>query len=297
MKVPQIFQYLDYRVYLGEWIQWKKGMDPDFSLRTFAKHPDLKLSSSSFLSAVLKGRKNLSQGLRLRFARAMDLQAGELEYFELLVQFNQGKSADEKNHYFAHLSKYHSSRARVLDGPRQRFHDRWFYRVVWNWLALHQGQGNPALLAKSIQPPLKAAEVEEALRVLLELRLIKRLANGYAVTDRHLASARPFAGPEAARHHRELLRLAEDNLDAVPSAARQYNALTFSISERGFGRIKERMDAFRSELRELVEADEGGDRVMALAMQLFPCTVAGPPGKGRGGASADTANPEPGDAG
>lgn len=293
MKTPQIFEYRDYRAYLGDWIRWKKGIDPDFSLRTFAKHPDLRLSSSSFLSAVLKGRKNLSQSLRLRFGRALGLEAGELECFELLVQQNQSRSAEEKNHYSAHLSKYQSSRARLLDGEGRRFYARWYYRVVWNWLALHPDQGSPALIAKSLQPPLKTAEVEEALKALLDLGLIKRLANGYGVLDKHLAPERPFAGAEAMGHHKDILRLALDSLERVPAASRGYQALTFSISERGFGRIRERMDAFRSELRELVEADEGGNRVMALAMQLFPCSLSGPPGKGRGGASADASNPEP----
>lgn len=312
MHTPQIFQYLDFRVFLGEWFAWKKEVDPGFSLRTFARVPDLGLSSSSFLSAVLKGRKNLSQGLRLKFGRALGLQAGELEYFELLVQFNQAKSADERNHYFAHLSKFHSSRARILDEPKYSFFSRWYYRVVWNYFALHQDQNNPAQIAKAVFPAISPSEADEAIRVLLELRLIKRLANGYAITDRHLATGKRFPGAEAARHQREMLQLALDNLERVPVEARQYNAMSFSISERGFGRIRERMDAFRAELRELVEADEGGDRILALSMQLFPCSrresaLSSPPAApqarhpsgaparsqaGRGGASSDTGNPE-----
>lgn len=308
--LPQIFQYLDYRTFLSDWFAVKKGISPDFSLRTFARIPDLGLSSSSFLSAVIKGRKNLSQSLRLKFGRALGLQAGELEYFELLVQFNQSKSGDEKNHYFAHLSKYHSSRARILDESGSRFFSRWYYRVVWNYFALRQDQNNPAQIAKAIFPPISPSEADDAIRVLLDLRLIKRLANGYALTDRHLATGKRFAGDGAGAHQKAFLQLALDNLDRVPGEARQYNAMSFSISERGFGRIRERMDAFRAELRELVEADEGGDRILAMAMQLFPCSrmempaLQGPGGQGpgwagsgkvgsgRGGASVDTGNPE-----
>lgn len=294
MESPQIFQYLDYRAYLGEWIRWKKGRDPAFSIRVFAKRPDLALSSSSFISAVLKGRKNLSQSLRLKFGRALGLQGGELEYFESLVQFNQSKSADERNHHLAHLTRHHSSRARMLDEARHGLFSRWFYRVVWNWFAIHQDQNNPAQIAKAVHPPLTAAEAEEAIRVLLDLRLIKRLANGYAVTDRHLSTGDRFAAPEAATHHREVLQLALDNLDRVPAESRRYDALTFSVSPKGFARVRERMDAFRAELRELVEADPAADRIMALSMQLFPLSRAEPAtARPKGGASVDSGNPEP----
>lgn len=294
MESPQIFQYLDYRAYLGDWIKWKKGMDRAFSMRVFAKRPELSLSSSSFVSAVLKGRKNLSQALRLKFGRALGLQGGELEYFESLVQFNQSKSADERNHHLAHLTRHHSSRALILDDARHGLFSRWFYRVVWNWFALHQDQNNPAQIAKAVHPPISAAEADEAIRVLLDLRLIKRLANGYAVIDRHLSTGDRFAAPEAATHHREFLQLALDNLDRVPAESRRYDALTFSVSMKGFARVRERMDAFRAELRELVEADPGADRIMALSMQLFPCTRAEPATvRPKGGASVDSGNPEP----
>ena len=73
VEPPRIFSHLDYRVYLKSFFAYHKSRDPGFSLRTFARLPGLALSSSSFISAVLSGRKNLSQNLRLRFARAMGL--------------------------------------------------------------------------------------------------------------------------------------------------------------------------------------------------------------------------------
>jgi uncharacterized protein (TIGR02147 family) len=274
MEAPIIYQYLDYRTYLGDWIRWKKVSERGFSLRSFVQVPELSLSSSSFLSAVLKGRKNLSQSLRLRFARALGLDGLEVEYFELLVQYNQSRTADERDHYFAQVSRHHSSRARPLEGAEYRLFSRWYLRVIWHWLALHQDQHNPAQIAKALQPAITPLEADEAIRALLELRLIKRLANGYEVGERHLATDRLFAAAEATPHQREMLLLALDNLDRLPAEERQYECVSFSVSGRGFDRIRARMDSFRSELRDLVEADPGGDRVMALSMQLFPCTRA-----------------------
>jgi uncharacterized protein (TIGR02147 family) len=273
---PRIFVYLDYRAFLEDFFAFRKSRDPEFSLRAFARLPELALSSSSFISAVLKGRKNLSQNLRLRFGRAMGLEQAEMEYFELLIQFNQSKSADEKSHYQAQLSRLHGSPARVLNETHLGFYARWYYSVVWHYFGLHQDHNSPARIAKSIFPPLSPHQVEEAIRALLEMKLIKKLANGYAVNDRHLVTGKAFRGGPAREHNREFMRLALENLDRIPAADRRFNVTSFSVSRRGCERIKERIDALRAEVRELAESDESGaqgDRIYALALQLFPCSL------------------------
>jgi uncharacterized protein (TIGR02147 family) len=300
---PRIFTYLDYRAFLEDFFAFRKSQDPEFSLRTFARVPPLALSSSSFISAVLKGRKNLSQNLRLRFARAMELEPAETDYFELLIQFNQSKSADEKAHYQSQLARFHGSRARVLNDAQQRFYARWYYGVVWHYFALRQDNNSPARIAKSIFPPLVPQQVEEAIRVLLELRLIKKLANGFAVTDRHLAAGRAFRGAAAREHHKEFMRLAQEGIERGPAEDRRFHVTSFSISPRGRERILERIDALRAEVRELAEADEGGtggERIYALAMQMFPCSreedagapEARPVAKVGSGTSSDSGNPQ-----
>lgn len=299
-EAPRIFEYQDYRAFLEAQFAWRKAQDPGFSLRIFARHPDLALSSSSFLSAVIKGRKNLSQNLRLRFGRALGLQPAEMEYFELLIQANQAVSADERSHYQSRLARFHGSRARALSDGQHRFYGRWYYAVVWHWIGLHPDHGNPARIAKAIHPPLQPAQVEEAIRVLLDLKLIKKLANGYAVTERHLAAGPGLRGAPAREHGREYLKLAMDNLDRVPPGERDYQVLSFSLSPRGRARIRERLDALRAEIRELAETEGGGegdDRVYALALQFFPCSAPAPPearpGRhgSRPGTSSDTGNP------
>src|SRR5690606_31088132 len=106
---PNIFQYLDYRLYPEDYCQWRRANDP-----SFARDAGLPASSSSLLPAVIKGRRSLSQNLRVKFSRAMGLPEREAQYFETLVQFNQAKGMTEKNHFFARLSTFHNSRARVL---------------------------------------------------------------------------------------------------------------------------------------------------------------------------------------
>jgi uncharacterized protein (TIGR02147 family) len=298
-EAPRIFDYQDYRIFLADHFAYRKARDPEFSLRVFSRHTELRLASSSFLSAVLKGKKNLSQALRLRFGKALGLEPAEQEYFELLIQANQGKTAEERAHYRSRLGRFHGSRARSLSGAEGRFYGRWWYPLVWHWIGLHPEQGNPARIAKAIRPRIEPAQAEEAVRALLEMKLIKRLANGYAVSDRHLAAG-PALGGEAARGHaREYLRMAIEELDRPAPDACEYHLWSFTLTGRGRERLREKLEALRAEVRELAAAPAGaeaagaggpnapgsdagaaavdaagGRRVYALALQVLPCSEA-----------------------
>lgn len=308
-NMKSIIHYQDYRLFLENYFATRKAWDADFSLRAFSRHPELALSSSSFISAVIKGRKNLSQNLRLRFGRALGLKPAELEYFQLLVQCNQSKTSEERRHYLAQLSRFHGSRARMLGETHRRFYGRWYVSAVWHFFGLRQNQSSPAIISQRLFPPVTPQQVEEAIRVLLELKLIKKLANGYAVADRHLAAGPLLQGIRMRGHQEEFLALAGANLERVPARDRHFNLTSFSVSRHGFERIRERMDALRAEVREAVETDEGGEgeaegRVYALALQLFPCSLGEvpggdaendarkPPGRSLLGTTSDAGNPE-----
>jgi uncharacterized protein (TIGR02147 family) len=278
-ETPLVFEYPDYRTYLSAYFAYRKAADPGFSLRIFARHPDLGLSSSSFLSAVLKGRKNLSQALRLRFGRALGLGSAEQEYFEALIQADQSRTAEERAHFQARLARLGGTWARPVAEAGQRFYSRWWYAVVWHWFGLHPGQSNPVRIAKAIRPRLDPAQVEEAIRVLAELKLIKRLANGYAVTEQHVAAG-PEMGAEPARAYaRDFLVLAAGGLEDAQTGARAYQILTFTLGPRARENLRAKFAALGAELRDLVAdsgaAAETGGRVYALALQLFPCSEDG----------------------
>lgn len=267
---PQILQYLDYRDYIRDYCSHQKTVDPDFSQRNFAKDAGLPLSSSSLLPAILKGRRNLSQSLRIKFGKAMGLGEREYRYFDLLVQFNQAKGMTEKNHFFSQLAKFRSSRAHIVGETQYRFFSKWYYSAVWNFFGIEQKQRHPGAIAARIFPPITPSQAEESIRLLLELGLIMKTASGYAVTDKHLYTEKDVQAMAAKQHIQELTGMAMQVFDAVPPERRQYNALMFSISEEGFQAVKDRIRSFQEELREIIDRDGKEDRIYTLTMQLFP---------------------------
>jgi uncharacterized protein (TIGR02147 family) len=270
--VPHILQYLDYREFLRDFFAHRKSVDPGFSQRSFAREADLPASCSSLLPAVIRGRRQLSQNLRVKFGKAMRLGERENRYFDLLVQFNQAKGMTEKNFFFSQLAKFRSSRARIVGETQYRFFSKWYYSAVWNYFGIDQKTRHAGAIAANIHPPISQAQAEEAIQLLLETGLIKKTASGYAVAERHIYTEKDVQALAARQHLQELMAMAAKVFPDLPASQRQYNALMFSISKDGFEAIKDRIRSFQEELREIIDRDRNEDRVYTLTLQLFPNT-------------------------
>lgn len=269
---PNIFLYLNYREFIKDYCDFQKSVSPAFSLRTFSGRISPALFTSGLLYAILKGKRNMSSTLRTKFVRAMDLKEREGQYFEFLVQFNQAKDMEEKNHFFLQLSQFRGSKAKILGESQYKFFSNWYYPVIWNFFEVCQTESNPVEIARRIRPTITATQVEEAIQALLGLKLIKRMANGYAVTEKHVATEPEFRGFLAKHYNLQFIQMGAGMLDSVAAQHRQYNTLVFSTSERGFAAIKERIVSFQEELKEIIDRERETDRVCTLSMQLYPNT-------------------------
>ena len=267
---PNVTEYLDFRSFLKDWFRYRKEIQPGYSMRTFAANPALGISSTSYMTNLLKGTRNLTQSQRLQFIKALKLEGMVAEYFDFLVQFNQAKTLDEKNYFFSHLSRHRGSQAKILLEKQYAFFAKWHHSIIYNYFGLDKAEAAPARIAKHLAEYLTAAEVQESLELLLDMGLIKKTANGYAMTDRHLVTGKVFQGEVAKDYHKNFLRLAAVALDRFAPDQRQFNVLAFSVSDKGFAAVKQRIAVFLQEVREIVDRDEDINQVNVLNIQLFP---------------------------
>jgi uncharacterized protein (TIGR02147 family) len=269
---PNIFHFMDFKEYLKSYIEFCKISDPGFSMRTFLGKISHSLASSGVLSAVIAGKRSLSADFRIKLTKMMNLKEKESRYFQLLVQFNQSKSMEERNHLFRELSRFRESKAKRVSQEQYGFYSKWYYLVVWCYFRMVRNQKNPNEIARRISPALTPSQVEESVRMLLQLGLLRRTANGYEPTENHVTTEKEVQDLVASHHHKEFINMAARRLDEVPPEQRQYNTLVFSISKRAFEAVKERIDAFQEELREILSHDKDEELIYALNVQLYPHT-------------------------
>ena len=102
------------------------------------------------------------------------------------------------------------------------------------------------------------------------IKLDQRLRRNITFASHNLVTDKVFLGQVAKDYHREFLRLASTALDRYGPDRRQFNVLAFTVSDKGFAAVKQRIDAFLQEVREIVDRDEDMNQVNLLNIQLFP---------------------------
>lgn len=81
-KIPDIFEYRDYRILLNDVFSARSSADSSYSLRAYAR--DISVSPS-FLSDILRGKKDLSPQKGKELFSALGVSGEELDYVENLI--------------------------------------------------------------------------------------------------------------------------------------------------------------------------------------------------------------------
>jgi uncharacterized protein (TIGR02147 family) len=271
-KALSVFDYLDYRAYLADYYVEKKEQGRGFSFRAFSRRAGLQ--SPNHLKLVIEGERGLSDEMAPRYAKALGLEGEEASYFVDLVSFNQAKTASERIDSYQRLTGHRGYRAaQRLDQQHAAYYSRWYIPAIREMAMQSDFVGEPVWIAERMVPQITPEQAEEALKVLLDLKLLHRLDDGtLAISDWVLATPDETRGVHLATYHRALLQRASESIDILSSAERNLSAVTLCVSAGGYQRIVDRVQRFRQELVSLASLEDEGSQVIHVGIQVFPLT-------------------------
>lgn len=269
--MPNIFAYTDYRRFLKDFYDDRKARDTRFSHRYISRKIGYK--STAFLSEVISGKKNLTGAVQMRLAAVLGLKRDEEEYFLNLVGFNQAKSADERNRYYEKLMNLTQVDAKVLEADKFEYFNNWYYAAIRELLAFHPFTGDYQALARTLNPPIAPGQARQAVKVLLELGLLREEPDGtYRPTTAILTTSPGFTALNVANFQRAFIDLAKEGLERHPREERDYSTLTMPLSQAHLGRASQAVAKLRTYLLGLSSRGEP-DRIYQFNFQLFPLSV------------------------
>ena len=131
--------------------------------------------------------------------------------------------------------------------------------------------GDYETLAKQVHPHITAEEAKKSVKLLEDCQLIKKGKDGkYELTESAITTGDRTSKLALRGFHQNCLKLAADSIDRDPPGTRHISGLTLGISQEGYERIVERINAFRKEIALIAEEDENSDKVFQLQFALFP---------------------------
>ncbi len=268
-----VFGFRDYRAFLRAYAERRRAQKEGFSASEFSK--EVGLRSPNYFTLVADGERNLTQGLAHRFAEACGLSGEAVRYFCALVDFNQAKTARERELHYAKLQSFRRYRAsHRLDAAQSAYHSEWFIPAVYELAALADFRDDPRWIAKTLLPAIAPKQASQALAVLSELGLLVRDAEGV------LRQAEPLVetsdgplGHHVVQFHRTMMQRAAEAIDRVPREEREIAALTLCLSETKLRELKAELEAFRHDLVQRYMDDPQAERVVQVNFQMFPLSI------------------------
>ncbi|HVY46801.1 MAG TPA: TIGR02147 family protein [Minicystis sp.] len=269
-KLPNVYEYLDYRAFLRDHFDASKKLNRAYSFRYFSRKAGL--ASSNFLKLVMQGKRNLGASTVERFAKALKLAAAEGAFFADLVALNQAESLAEKNRAFERVAANRRFRAaRRLDGPLFEYLTHWYYPAIRELAGRADFDEDPRWIASQILPSVTPEQARQALVTLEQLGLLTRDEGGKLVRgDTSLTTGHEVRAVVVPAYHRQMIERAGSAVDTVPPEERDVSALTVCIRAATLGDLKERIHRFREEMMHRCDTDDRPERVYQLCIQLFP---------------------------
>lgn len=270
----KVFEYLDYREFLKDYYNSKKEANPAFSLRVFSDKIGFK--AKDFISRVMSGSKNLSDQSISKVAAGLRLGKHETEFFTGLVKFNQAETTEDRNAAFEEMQAAlkvarFAEKQHVLGHAQYMVYSHWRHLTVRSLIGMFGFNGDYETLAKQVRPHITAEEAKKSVQLLEECELIKKDKSGkYVLTENSITTGDRTSKLALRGYHQHCLKLAADSIDRDPPGSRHISGLTLGISQEGYERIVERINAFRKEIALIAEEDQNSDKVFQLEFAMFP---------------------------
>lgn len=271
--IPNVFEYKDYRKFLGEWLVAKKSAQPSYSGALFARKAGL--NSHSFLGMVIRGSRNLSATTIRAFARALHLDDAETGYFEKLVLFNQSPNPRDKEYYLDQLTLL--ARGGVKNVFRQiqnlsQYIGRWYVLPIRELVNLKTFEPKGEWISKQLGGRVSPDQAEEAWQLLLKLGAVKldSKTQRYIIVEPNIEIDPGTVHMAVRRFHLDFLDVTRDVAANGSIDQRELSSITMAVAQKDLPRLREKLRQFRLDLnREFASEQHQGDELISVNTQML----------------------------
>ncbi len=266
---PNVYQYDDFRAFLRDAFAFKKGEDPEYSHRKFARAAGI--ANPGYLLDVILGKRPLSRNQAAKMAPVFGLNEAEAEFFFRLAEFGQSKKdAERQELYHDLLLRRNRSRFARLSPSLVKYYQDYRYALVRCAVEALDFRGDYEALGKFLDPQVAPAVARKCVQELEAWGLIVKDESGrYRVTQKFVEPP-PTLSAMVRRLNREwILQAAEVPFKFGPED-RHVSALLLMVSETTRRQLMAKVEQFRKEVLDLVEKDEHPETILQLSVQLFP---------------------------
>ena len=263
-----VFAFLDYRTYLRDFVEGRKGEGSGFSQRSLALALGI---DAGQLVRILHGKNQLSTRFVPAMAKLAEMDDRAAAYFEELLRYASARGDEESARSLERLLALRGVMTHPLAGSQAQYYSSWKHAVVCALIGIAPWRGSATALGAMVKPPLSRKEVEESLLLLESLRLVRHGEDGCWVrVDAHLSPGADVPTAALRDYHVQVMENACAALEAIPPSERDFSAVTLSLDSEGMERLRELSRALRQRIQSLSDRSLNADHIFQINIQAFP---------------------------
>lgn len=264
-KAVVLFDYQDYRIYVLDLLKTKPRGEQGRMARSIGV-------SSSLLSLILKGEKNLTPEQALELTEFLALPELDADYFINLVEYDRAGTTKLKSRIRKKLSQLKEQANKVSrrvkkdtelsDEALSIYYSSWLYTAVRNYSSIGEFKTVPEIVEKFDLTPTQA---HQAVQFCLENGLLKKAGNGftYGAKNTHIGNDSPWVN----NHHHNWRHKAFEKMERRQEQDLFYTC-PMSLSIKAAETIRKLLPEFIQQVLKIV-GPSASEKVMCWNMDWF----------------------------
>lgn len=282
LEMPKVGNYLDFRQLLLDYYNYRRELSKkdirQYNYAVFSAAADIK--SPNYLKMIIEGRRNLSDDMIGKFAKAMGLNKEQTEEFRLLVLFGQASDPAERNMFLKALNEKRVDGKLKSGEIDQKTWDKvpgWISWILYSMVDQENVSFEPAKLRELLRNKASVDEIEGALKNLISSgELTRDNDSGEVKKARSLMeSAEDVPVALVRKLQAELMYLGLESLFQDSATEREFGSATLSLTKQEFEELRFQLRKIRKDAQKNIAVKRTmgkGERVYQMNLQLFPVT-------------------------
>lgn len=266
---PEIFQYLDYRKFLRDSLDFLARKDRKFSQRWLAQKAGWK--SPQLLTMILKGQRKLSVEQAQLLSLGLKLSEKEEEYLLVLVELENAEHQEKQLEILDRI-RFQFQNGFFKDLPIEGYEylKKWQYPVVREICALKDFRVNEKIISRALDIP--ETESSEILTSLLAIGFLKKEGDFFLRKDAESLKASDYVSPMIMlQYHLQILERAFHAVQ-LNRELRHFESLVVALPLKDMEKFREKIRQFVREIDMMCESSAKKDDVFQLSIQFFSLT-------------------------
>ena len=261
---PDIYEYLDYRLFLKDWFAYQARRKKNYSMQDIAKLAGI---TPAYFSMILNGKRVLTETSFQKLEPHLGLSQAEVSYLKNLIQFADSKVHEQKHDALQKLRRSSTFRSQNQGEVKVfQYFAHWFIAAIRELAVLPEFKPDAKWIQSKLKKNVELSKIRKALDFLEENKLMP------TDEDPDFSCTIPVFKVAMAQYHFEMLSLAATAIEDTPKEKRNILGHTFALDEKQIPEAKKILDEALEKIVELEKSSEQKDVIYQTELALFPLT-------------------------